>query len=77
MLLRFIVLLFFVFMMRTLLLLILFLTQMPVWADHRDLAGWVDPRIGSVGLGRTFVGPSMPFGMVKPGPDCLSMPNAG
>ena len=30
----------------------------------------VDPRIGSEGLGRTFPGPSMPFGMVKPGPDC-------
>ncbi len=42
----------------------------------------VDPRIGSVGVGRTFPGPSMPFGMVKPGPDCgdglsTSHPNAG
>lgn len=39
--------------------------------------GYVDPRIGSEGLGRVFIGPSMPFGMAKPGPDCLSMPNAG
>ncbi len=38
---------------------------------------YVDPRIGTEGLGRTFIGPSMPFGMVKPGPDCVSMPNAG
>ncbi len=38
---------------------------------------WVDPRIGSVGVGRTFPGPCMPFGMVKPGPDCGVLPNAG
>ena len=38
---------------------------------------YVDPRIGSVGVGRTFPGPSMPFGMVKPGPDCGVKPNAG
>ena len=38
---------------------------------------FVDPRIGSVGVGRTFPGPSMPFGMVKPGPDCTVTPNAG
>ena len=38
---------------------------------------YVDPRIGSVGVGRTFPGPSMPFGMVKPGPDCGVSPNAG
>ena len=38
---------------------------------------YVDPRIGSVGVGRTFPGPSMPFGMAKPGPDCGVLPNAG
>ena len=38
---------------------------------------FVDPRIGSEGVGRTFPGPSMPFGMVKPGPDCTVIPNAG
>jgi predicted alpha-1,2-mannosidase len=31
---------------------------------------YVDPMIGSQGLGHIFVGPSTPFGMVKPGPDC-------
>ena len=38
---------------------------------------YVDPRIGSVGVGRTFPGPCMPYGMVKPGPDCGVLPNAG
>ena len=38
---------------------------------------YVDPRIGSEGLGRVFIGPSMPFGMVKPGPDCTCKPNSG
>jgi len=42
-----------------------------------DLGSFVDPSIGSEGLGRVFVGPSMPFGMVKPGPDCTVKPNAG
>ncbi len=41
------------------------------------LARYVDPYIGSEGLGRVFVGPSMPFGMVKPAPDAVVMPNAG
>ena len=35
---------------------------------------YVDPRIGSEGVGRTFPGPSMPFGMCKPGPDCTINP---
>ena len=38
---------------------------------------FVDPMIGSEGEGRVFPGPSMPYGMCKPGPDCVSMPNAG
>lgn len=38
---------------------------------------YVDPRIGSEGVGRTFPGPAMPFGMCKPGPDCTIKPNAG
>ena len=38
---------------------------------------YVDPRIGCEGVGRTFPGPSMPFGMCKPGPDCTIKPNAG
>lgn len=38
---------------------------------------FVDPMIGSEGLGRVFIGPSCPFGMVKPGPDVTSRPNSG
>lgn len=41
------------------------------------LCGYVDPRIGSEGLGRVFIGPSCPFGMVKPSPDCTPSPNSG
>ena len=33
--------------------------------------------IGSEGLGRVFIGPSCPFGMVKPSPDCGTAPNSG
>ena len=43
----------------------------------KDYSRYVDPRIGSEGLGRTFPGPCMPYGMAKPGPDAVSMPNAG
>jgi len=43
----------------------------------RDYTQYVDPRIGSEELGRTFPGPCMPYGMAKPGPDAVSMPNAG
>src|SRR5882672_10485399 len=38
---------------------------------------YVDPTIGSEGLGRVFIGPSSPFGMVKPSPDCSARPNSG
>ena len=56
-------------------LILLFLTAtLPAGAQCWQ---YVDPRIGSVGVGRTFPGPSMPFGMVKPGPDCGVLPNAG
>jgi len=37
----------------------------------------VDPFIGSGGDGHIFVGPSAPFGMVKPGPDCKGHSNSG
>ena len=40
-------------------------------------ASYIDPLIGSEGLGRVFVGPSCPYGMVKPGPDCGVGNNAG
>ena len=38
---------------------------------------FVDPMIGSEGLGRVFIGPAYPFGMVKPSPDCGNGPNSG
>lgn len=38
---------------------------------------YVDPRIGSEGTGRVVIGPSCPFGMVKPSPDCTSSHNSG
>jgi predicted alpha-1,2-mannosidase len=38
---------------------------------------YVDPMIGSEGLGRVFIGPSYPFGMVKPSPDCTAHSNSG
>lgn len=46
-------------------------------AAHNDGIKYIDPRIGSEGLGRTFIGPSSPFGMAKPGPDCTASNNAG
>lgn len=38
---------------------------------------FVDPLIGAEGEGNVFIGPSCPFGMVKPGPDCLENSNSG
>lgn len=58
-------------------LIILFLSTIAISVSAQSLTGYVDPRIGSEGDGRTFIGPSAPFGMVKPGPDAVSMPNAG
>ena len=48
-----------------------------LWCAAQSLSTHVDPRIGSEGVGRVFVGPCAPFGMAKPGPDAVSMPNAG
>ena len=45
--------------------------------ETAQVASYVDPRIGSEGLGRTFIGPCVPFGMIKPGPDCGTSNNAG
>lgn len=45
--------------------------------EERPLSQYIDPRIGSEGLGRVFIGPSYPFGMVKPSPDCTVNPNSG
>ena len=55
-------------------LLLFWLVSLTGLAQHWQ---WIDVRIGSVGVGRTFPGPAMPFGMVKPGPDCGVLPNAG
>ena len=46
-------------------------------SQELDLGKYVDPKIGSQGLGRVFIGPSCPFGMVKPSPDCTHRPNSG
>lgn len=42
-----------------------------------DLTRYVDPLIGADCAGSTTVGPSMPFGMVKPGPDCTDFYTTG
>ena len=34
----------------------------------KNYISYVNPFIGTVGNGNTFFGPSMPYGMVKPGP---------
>lgn len=46
-------------------------------AQEGSFCPYVDPRIGSEGLGRVFIGPSYPFGMVKPSPDCTVKSNSG
>ncbi len=56
--------------------LFLFLFSLCLFAQNR-VTDYVDPTIGSVGLGRVFIGPSCPYGMVKPGPDCGVDNNAG
>ncbi|MCU7551154.1 GH92 family glycosyl hydrolase [Chitinophagaceae bacterium LB-8] len=43
-------------------------------AQHHQ---YVDPFIGSEGEGNVFIGPSCPFGMVKPGPDNNKASNSG
>ena len=35
----------------------------------RDCAHFVDPLLGASGGGNVFVGPVVPYGMIKPGPD--------
>ncbi|WP_107823765.1 GH92 family glycosyl hydrolase [Mangrovibacterium marinum] len=42
-----------------------------------QLHRYVDPLIGSEGLGNVFIGPSCPYGMVKPGPDNDVASNSG
>ncbi|MEO6966821.1 MAG: hypothetical protein ABI076_13155, partial [Acidobacteriaceae bacterium] len=38
-------------------------------ANHSQVANYVDPFLGIAGGGNTIPGPSLPFGMIKPGPD--------
>ena len=49
----------------------------PLAMTAREVTRYVDPRIGSEGLGRVFIGPCLPFGMAKPSPDCGTSHNAG
>lgn len=44
---------------------------------QKQLHHYVDPMIGSEGVGRVFIGASCPYGMVKPSPDCTVSPNSG
>lgn len=55
----------------------IFSVLLALTSSATKLTDYVDPRIGSEGLGRVFIGPSSPFGMVKPSPDCTPSPNSG
>ncbi len=46
-------------------------------AVHAQYYKYVDPLIGAEGPGNVFVGPSCPYGMIKPGPDCSINSNSG
>ena len=41
--------------------------------NSQQLTKYVDPFIGAVGEGHTFAGATLPYGMVKLGPDCTPM----
>ena len=41
--------------------------------NGQQLTKYVDPFIGAVGEGHTFAGATLPYGMVKLGPDCTPM----
>ena len=41
-----------------------------VFASAQGVTQYVDPYIGIKGGGNVAIGPSAPYGMVKPGPDC-------
>ena len=40
-----------------------------VCAQETSLTSYVDPFVGTGGHGHTYPGPSLPFGMIQPGPD--------
>ncbi|HEX8548166.1 MAG TPA: glycoside hydrolase domain-containing protein, partial [Cytophagaceae bacterium] len=49
----------------------------PILHAQHPLADAIRPMIGSEGEGNVFVGAAIPFGMVKPGPDCSYHSNSG
>lgn len=62
--------------MKRLLIFIIWCVSLPLFADG-GVTQYVDPMIGAVGTGRVVIGPSCPFGMVKPSPDCTVHHNSG
>ena len=50
---------------------------LPSSVVHSQKHRYVDPLIGSEGLGNVFIGPSAPYGMIKPGPDNDADANSG
>lgn len=44
---------------------------------HERVTDYVDPTIGSEGEAGCVVGPVVPFGMVRPAPECTPGPNSG
>jgi len=59
------------------LLALLFVQTFMVIPGFAQYYQYVDPFIGSEGEGNVFIGPSCPFGMVKPGPDISKGSNSG
>ena len=64
-------------LLRTTLLLLFCLPLSKGYTKDSSYHQYIDPFIGSEGLGNVFVGPSTPFGMVKPGPDIGTHSNSG
>ncbi|MFT3738306.1 MAG: GH92 family glycosyl hydrolase [Breznakibacter sp.] len=60
-----------------LLITVIALLQLTSLSSVAQLHQYIDPMIGSEGLGNVFIGPSRPYGMVKPGPDCELNANSG
>ena len=54
----------------TVILLLAAMTTTPAFQPQPErLTSLVNPFIGTGGHGHTFPGPSLPFGMIQPGPD--------
>lgn len=54
--------------------LVLFIADSKAQSNYHQ---YVDPLIGSEGSGNVFIGPSCPYGMIKPGPDISKYSNSG